>query len=137
MSDQARITFEERDAVLDVRISGEIDLSNASDVERAIVEAVPNTMRGMVLDLSGVRYIDSAGVRMLANLSERFRWRQQLLRAVAPDGSRVRGVLSMAGAEDLVPLDVTAEAARERILASTNEGSVDEHPDDEAERPSG
>lgn len=122
MNEQARITFEGEGPVLVVRISGEIDLSNASDLQHAIVEAVSNTARGMVVDLSGVRYLDSAGVRMLADLAERFRWRQQVLRVAAPDGSRVRGVLSMAGAEDLVPLDLTVDEARARILAPPKAG---------------
>lgn len=126
MNEQARITFEEEDAVLVVRISGEIDISNASELERAIAEAVPNTVLGMVVDLSGVRYLDSAGVRMLADLAERLGWRQQLLRIAAPDGSRVRAVLSMAGAEDLAPLDPTADVARARILASSTGGTSDE-----------
>jgi stage II sporulation protein AA (anti-sigma F factor antagonist) len=129
VSDQARITFEEESAVLVVRISGEVDLSNASVLERAIVEAVPNTLLGMVVDLSGVGYLDSAGVRMLANLAERFRWRQQQLRVAAPDGSRVRAVLSMAGADDLAPLDLTADVARERILGSSGGGSQGEDAD--------
>jgi hypothetical protein len=55
---------------------------------------------------------------MLVHLVERFRWRQQVMRAAAPDGSRVRGVLSMAGAESVIPVDATASEARARIIES-------------------
>jgi anti-sigma B factor antagonist len=128
VTEAARITFEGAEDVLLARITGEIDLSNAPDLEETIVQAVANTALGMVVDLSAVEYVDSAGVRMLAHLVERFRWRKQFLRAVAPDGSRVRGVLAMAGVEDVIPVDTTASEAWERILEANAE-AAEEGPD--------
>ena len=122
------MTLEGDDEVLTARITGEIDLSNASELEETIVDAVPNTALGMVVDLSGVEYLDSAGVRMLVHLVERFRWRQQVMRAAAPDGSRVRGVLSMAGADGVIPVDATVTEAREWIVASADEAAKSEEP---------
>lgn len=128
MTGPARMTLEGDGEVLTARITGEIDLSNASELEETIVDAVPNTALGMVVDLSGVEYLDSAGVRMLAHLVERFQWRQQIMRAAAPDGSRVRGVLSMAGADGIIPVDATATGAREWIVASADEAAKSEEP---------
>ncbi len=122
------MTLEGDREVLTARITGEIDLSNASELEETIVDAVPNTALGMVVDLSGVEYLDSAGVRMLVHLVERFRWRQQVMRAAAPDGSRVRGVLSMAGADGVIPVDATVTEAREWIVASADEAAKREEP---------
>jgi anti-anti-sigma factor len=124
----ARMTVEGDGEVLTARITGEIDLSNASQLEETIVDAVPNTVLGMVVDLSGVEYLDSAGVRMLVHLVERFRWRQQVMRAAAPDGSRVRGVLSMAGADGVIAVDATVTEAREWIMASADESANREEP---------
>jgi anti-anti-sigma factor len=124
----ARMTVEGDGEVLTARITGEIDLSNASQLEETIVDAVPNTALGMVVDLSGVEYLDSAGVRMLVHLVERFRWRQQVMRAAAPDGSRVRGVLSMAGADGVIAVDATVTEAREWIVASADEAANREEP---------
>lgn len=128
MTGPARMTLEGDGEVLTARITGEIDLSNASELEETIVDAVPNTALGMVVDLSGVEYLDSAGVRMLVHLVERFRWRQQVMRAAAPDGSRVRGVLSMAGADGVIPVDATVTEAREWIVASADEAAKREEP---------
>lgn len=122
------MTLEGNGEVLTARITGEIDLSNASELEETIVDAVPNTALGMVVDLSGVEYLDSAGVRMLVHLVERFRWRQQVMRAAAPDGSRVRGVLSMAGADGVIPVDATVTEAREWIVAAADEAANREEP---------
>jgi anti-anti-sigma factor len=124
----ARMTVEGDAHVLTARITGEIDLSNAPDLEESILEAVPNTALGMVVDLTGVGYLDSAGVRMLVHLVERFRWRQQVFRAAAPDGSRVRGVLSMAGVDGVVPVDATVTEAREVISTSAEDVAEDEEP---------
>lgn len=128
MTGPARMTLEGDGEVLTARITGEIDLSNASELEETIVDAVPNTALGMVVDLSGVEYLDSAGVRMLVHLVERFRWRQQIMRAAAPDGSRVRGVLSMAGADGVIPVDATVTEAREWIVAAADEAANREEP---------
>ena len=122
------MTLEGNGEVLTARITGEIDLSNASELEETIVDAVPNTALGMVVDLSGVEYLDSAGLRMLVHLVERFRWRQQVMRAAAPDGSRVRGVLSMAGADGVIPVDATSTEAREWIVAAADEAANREEP---------
>jgi stage II sporulation protein AA (anti-sigma F factor antagonist) len=122
------MTLEGDGEVLTARITGEIDLSNASELEETIVDAVPNTALGMVVDLSGVEYLDSAGIRMLVHLVERFRWRQQVMRAAAPDGSRVRGVLSMAGADSVIPVDATVTEAREWIVAAAVEAANREEP---------
>jgi anti-anti-sigma factor len=122
------MTLEGDGEVLTARITGEIDLSNASELEETIVDAVPNTALGMVVDLSGVEYLDSAGVRMLVHLVERFRWRQQVMRAAAPDGSRVRGVLSMAGADGVILVDATVTEAREWIVAAADEAANREEP---------
>jgi anti-anti-sigma factor len=124
----ARMTLEGDGEVLTARITGEIDLSNASELEETMVDAVPNTALGMVVDLSGVEYLDSAGVRMLVHLVERFRWRQQVMRASAPDGSRVRSVLTMAGADGVIPVDATVTDARELIVAAADEVANREEP---------
>jgi anti-sigma B factor antagonist len=115
MSQLADLDIEEREGAVVATISGEIDLSNAATLERAMLDAVPNTASGIVVDLSAVSYLDSAGIRMLGEMAERLRWREQRLAVVAPEGSRVRGVITMAGARDVVGLEETADAARRRV----------------------
>jgi anti-anti-sigma factor len=75
MSDLALFAVLETDEVVVGALSGEIDLSNAKELEREIEEAVPNTARGMVLDLSKLTYLDSSGIRLLLSLAGRLRWR--------------------------------------------------------------
>jgi anti-anti-sigma factor len=80
-----------------VRLLGDIDLSNADALAEAAEDAVPNSAEGLVLDLSGVTYLDSTGVRLVFRLARRLGDRQQALRLVVPEGSRIRRVLDYAG----------------------------------------
>lgn len=94
---------------------GELDLSNVARMESEIVDVVPNDAEGMVLDLSRLTYIDSAGIRMLLTLVGRFRWRGQRLGLIAAAGSRVRRVIELAGAQDALALDENEAAALARV----------------------
>ena len=80
-----------------VRLRGDIDLSNADALAETAEAAVPNSAEGLVLDLSGVSYLDSTGVRLVFRLARRLGDRQQSLRLVVPEGARIGRVLDYAG----------------------------------------
>lgn len=90
-----------------IAISGEIDMSNAGDLRTAIIEATPNKALGVVLDLTGCNYIDSAGIHLLYRLGDGLRARGQTLRVVIPPGSSASDALRLAGVKRHV--DVVAE----------------------------
>jgi anti-sigma B factor antagonist len=115
VSQLAHLAFEEQGRVVVARVAGEVDLSNAGDLQQTMLDAVPNTAEGMVVDLSVVSYLDSSGIRMLGEIGERLGWREQRFAVVAPPGSRVRGVLAIAGAESVVPFEDSLDAALERV----------------------
>ena len=121
MTEHPNVTIAADDGVVVASLSGEIDLSNAAEITDALLGGVPNEALGLVIDLSEVSYIDSAGVRMLAELDHRLGWRAQALRVVAPEESRSRRVLAIAGLERVLSLDITVEAARTRIQDSSEE----------------
>lgn len=118
MSQLAHLAFEEQGRVVVARVAGEVDLSNAGDLQQSMLDAVPNTAEGMVVDLSVVNYLDSSGIRMLGEIGERLGWREQRFAVVAPTGSRVRSVLTIAGAESVVPVEDSLDAALERVRGS-------------------
>ena len=51
-----------------VRVIGEIDLSTAQNFKEALLTAVRDSGRAPTVDLSGVDYIDSAGIQALVNV---------------------------------------------------------------------
>lgn len=79
------------------RLSGAVDLSNVEVLGARLEAAVTNRARGLVLDLSGVTYLDSTGLRLIYRLARRLGDRQQRLRLVVPETSRIQRVLTLAG----------------------------------------
>jgi anti-anti-sigma factor len=106
----AEIDVEDRDGVHVARIDGEVDLSNVVDVGDALASAIGPDAIGLVLDMTGVRHIDSAGVRMLFDLRRRLGQRRQELALAVPAKARIHDVLDLAAVGTTVPLfdDVAA-----------------------------
>jgi stage II sporulation protein AA (anti-sigma F factor antagonist) len=87
-----------------VSIEGEVDLANADEVEATIVAAVGNEVAGLTVDLAGVEYLDSAGLRILYALATRLRTLQIRLVVTAPEGSVARQVIELAGLDGVVEI---------------------------------
>ncbi|MEO7070672.1 MAG: STAS domain-containing protein [Nostocoides sp.] len=94
-----------------VRLSGEIDLSNASEVLELIGAQVPHDADLVVLDLSRTSYLDSTGVAMVFHLAHRLRTRRQELHLVVPLESPIRAVLELTNVHRVVAVRETVEAA--------------------------
>ena len=124
MTDLPNITIAADDRIVIASLTGEIDLSNATEITDALLGGVPNEAFGLVIDLSEVSYLDSAGVRMLAELDHRLGWRAQALRIVAPETSRSRRVLAIAGLERVLSMDTSVDAARRGVEVSNGEPDV-------------
>jgi anti-anti-sigma factor len=118
MSDLARIEFGSRDDVVVARLSGEVDLSNVSEVSEQLGESVPNTALGLVLDLAATEYLDSSGVHLVFELAERLSRRQQQLRVAVPAGAPIRRVLRIVELDETVPVLATVDEAVAQIRAS-------------------
>jgi anti-sigma B factor antagonist len=112
----AEISVDEGDGVCVARLEGELDLSNVVDVGDALSAAVSDGALGLVVDLAGIRHIDSAGVRMLFDLRRRLRQRRQGFALAVPADARIRDVLELAAVGDTVPLlaDVRSAVAAVR-----------------------
>jgi anti-sigma B factor antagonist len=117
MSPLARMeTRTERGAVV-ATVSGELDISNASDLGSAWEGAVSQRALGLVLDLSEATYIDSAGIHLLFRLGGRLTRRRQQLRVVVPDDAPIRQIINLAGLGWTVPHDKSVPEALERLRA--------------------
>jgi anti-anti-sigma factor len=104
MSDLVDVAIEDRDGVVVAQVSGELDIAGASRTGDAIADAVPTTARGLVVDFSGLEFIDSSGVAMLFALARRLTGRRQQLRVVAPEGGPVTRVLDIVEFERAAPV---------------------------------
>jgi anti-anti-sigma factor len=109
-----RVEGEQQGTLCLVRVHGEVDLSNAQEVSAAIGNAMGQEARRLVVDLSDITYLDSAGVALLLRLAERLRARRRQLYLVVPRGSPVRRVLDFTGLPRVIPLEARLEDALAR-----------------------
>ena len=122
----ADVHFADHERVVVARLTGEIDLSNADGIQRAIAEATPNHALALILDVSALDYLDSAGIHLIYKLREKLRARGQLLRLVVPAASPSNDALRLAGVSQSVEVAETVEAAMAEFASG---GTPAEVPD--------
>src|SRR5919204_3761853 len=111
MTELASVMVEKHGDVQVARLAGEVDISNATRLIGDIAAVVPNDAAGLVVDLSDVQYLDSAGIRMLFELHGRLSDRRQRLAAVVPDDSLIRGSLLVTEVNQALSLRSTLDEA--------------------------
>ncbi len=91
-----------------LRLEGELDIATVPHVGEAVAEVLAEGARRIVIDLSGLRFIDSSGLRQLILLSDRSRsegWELALVRPREP----TMGVFRLTGAEENLPFVESGE----------------------------
>lgn len=99
----------------EARVVGEVDMSNAAALEQDIRLVLDGSDRGIVLDLSGTTYLDSAGLRMIFALARHAGTAGKRLELVVPDASPVHRVLEIAELPAAVPVHATPDPARQAL----------------------
>jgi len=105
----ARVEAATEDGRVRIALSGEVDLDNAGDVEAELARAISNQATLVSINLAGVAYLDSVGLRVLFHLVERLATLQIAVELVAPMGSPSRRVVELSGLAALVPLEPPLE----------------------------
>ncbi len=83
-----------------VRFAGELDLGQAEKAERAAIEGLARSESGpLILDLSGLRFCDSSGIRALLRIDAEAKQggRSIVLRAPDPQLQRVLDLVGLSG----------------------------------------
>lgn len=107
MNELAQVSAYDRDGARVIGVTGEIDLSNADDLMETVGEAVRTGASRVVVDLSGVTFLDSSGIAVLFRLAERMRLSRQELRLVVPEGTTIRRVLELTRVTTVIPTQET------------------------------
>ena len=110
-----RVEHETKGSTVIVRIQGDVDAANAAGVRDAISRPLTNHFMGLVLDLSRTRYLDSAGIQMLLDLSERLRSRGQDLSLYVTREQPLRLTLTLFELERAFPVADSLEEALAKI----------------------
>ena len=82
---------------------GELDLASATEFEAKLRQAIKGSASGVVLDLGGVTFMDSAGLHVLISAAAVAHGTGRQL-IVLRGSEQVRQVIEMSGVSDLLPL---------------------------------
>ena len=98
-----------------LRVAGEIDLCSSFSFREQLSRAVDGGAARVVLDLSDVSLIDSAGLSVLTGVAGRLFLEEREFAVICPEG-RLRRVLAISGLDHLVPV---LEAWEEDVIVPT------------------
>jgi anti-anti-sigma factor len=107
----AEVREERRDGTAVAHIEGEIDASNVAAIGTRLRGMLGNEAYGLVVDLTEVAYLDSAGINLLFVLGDELGARQQRLRLVVSPGTPIERMLSVTALDRTQPTYPTLEAA--------------------------
>ena len=107
-----QIGEEKKGGALVVAPVGRVDSVSSNELEKVVLSRIDGGERRLVLDLAGVEYISSAGLRVLLIAAKRLKAPPAAL-VLCGIGPGVRTVLKLAG---FLPL-FAVEAGREQALA--------------------
>jgi len=111
VSTTADIAIERIDDWIVARVGGELDMTNCSYVRDELTRSIPADSEGMVVDLTGTAYLDSAAIELLFELARRLARHRQGLRIAMPDDSPLRRVLELTDVRAVAPVHPTVGAA--------------------------
>jgi anti-sigma B factor antagonist len=96
-------------------LAGEIDFANATSLQERIVAACAERgATALVLDVSGVEFMDSSGLRALLGLQRELESGGGGLALLAPT-AQVRGILTLTGLDRQLPAVETLTQAQELL----------------------
>jgi anti-sigma B factor antagonist len=113
--------------VILLALTGEVDLGASFQLMESIIEAFHERPALILVDLSDVRFMDAAGLGVLAEGARHVHAAGKRLAVVRPSGHVVTGLLQLAGLEPALHVHESANEALERWLdgeagANTSKG---------------
>ena len=113
---QMEIQTERANGTLIAKAEGRIDGVNARDFEEALKAAISTDDNTVVMDLEGLSYISSAGLRVILLIAKTLRKRNADL-ILCSLSDPIREVFEISGFDKIIPV----HASREQALASVGD----------------
>jgi anti-sigma B factor antagonist len=107
----ADVSFSSDGDIVVASLRGEIDMSNAGELGETIGRGLTNDAMALVLDLTAVEYVDSAGIHVIYELHERLRTRGQDIRVVIAPDALIGEALRLADVPRAVGVAESVDAA--------------------------
>ena len=107
------LTLKHAPEVMTVVLDGRMDAAGASSIDRQLNE-IAASYRGLIVDLSAVHFLASAGIRTLLLAAKTLQRQGGTLVLLAPQPD-IAAVLKVTGILDLLPVALTQEEAARKV----------------------
>ncbi len=87
-----------------IMIFGRLDMEGTDSLSPRIMELAGGPKKGVIIDLSGVRFLASVGIRALVSCAKAVQERGGKLVVVVAQGSSVSMSLNATGVDELIPV---------------------------------
>jgi anti-anti-sigma factor len=120
----ADVRFEREDKTVVAVLTGEVDMSNAPSVRQQIAESVTPDDDALLVDLSELSFIDSAGLHTLIELGTVLDERRQQLLLCVPHGSPIQRAIEIIG----LPRAISIHSDRGEALGVARTSAMKSRP---------
>jgi anti-sigma B factor antagonist len=120
----AEVGIEREDQTVVAVVTGEVDMSNAASVRQQIAEAVTPNDDAVLVDLSDLEFIDSAGLHSLIELATVLDERRQQFLLCVPKESQIGRAIEIIG----LPRAVRVHADRAEALEAARTSAMESRP---------
>jgi anti-anti-sigma factor len=117
----ADVRFEREDKTAVAVVTGEVDMSNATSVRQQIEGSVTPDDDALLVDLSELSFIDSAGLHAVIELGTVLDERRQQLLLCVPHGSHIERAIEIIGLSRAVSVHSDRAEAMEVARTSAKE----------------
>ena len=117
----ADVRFERENGTVVAIITGEVDMSNATSVRQQIAESVTPTDEAVIVDMSELSFMDSAGLHGVIELGTALDERRQRFLLCVPHGSPIERAIEIVGLPQAVWVHPDRATAMEAVRASAPE----------------
>ncbi len=109
------IEKKEQDGIAHIQVKGEIDMYASSNLINALRDFFKKDIKGIIIDLSEVTYVDSSGI---ATMVEGYRWglKEKKKFVIAGACSEVMNVFELTHLKDIFTFSPDSESAAKEIL---------------------
>jgi len=107
-----QVTVERTQNAHVVRVSGEVDMRNSPDLRKSLQELVEARSPFVVVNLSGIRYMDTAGIATLVECYQRMRKYKGIFR-LAEARPETLDILKLAKLDEIFDIFGTEKEALE------------------------
>ena len=125
----AGVSVEREDKTVVAVVTGEVDMSNAASVRQQIAESVTPDDDAVIVDLSDLSFIDSAGLHALIELGVVLDERRQQLLLCVPHGSPIARAIEIIGLSRAISVHADRAEALEVARTSAKESRPMDPPE--------